>query len=74
MVGFEDSGSLGDYWRLKLEEAQRRYSTDPTEENRVEVRSVLRVFTDLVVRDVPPPLEAYPRLRSRPARNCGDAR
>ena len=71
MVGFEDSAWLGDYWRLQLEEAQRRYSGDPTDQNRAEFRRVLRVFTDLVVRDVPPPLEAYPRLRSRPARNCG---
>jgi hypothetical protein len=46
---------------------------DPTEENRAELRRVLRLFADLVVRDVPPPVEAYPQRRSRPPRNCGDA-
>jgi hypothetical protein len=74
MVDLGDGAWLHDYWRLKLEEAQRRYSADPTEENRVEFRSVLRVFTDFVVRDVPPPVEAYLQLRSRPPRKCGDAR
>jgi hypothetical protein len=74
MVDFSDLLGLDDYWRLKLGESQRRYSTDPTEENRAEFRRVLRVFTDLVVRGVPPPLEAYPQLRSRPPRKCGDAR
>jgi hypothetical protein len=29
-VDFSDTLSLDDFWRLKLEEAQRRYSADPT--------------------------------------------
>jgi hypothetical protein len=62
MIDFPDRAWFHDYWRLQLEEALRRYSADPTDENRVEFRRLLRLFADLVVRGVPPPLEAYPRL------------
>jgi hypothetical protein len=51
---FSDRPRRDDYWRAKLEAAQRRYSADPTEENRAEFRRLLRLFADLVVRDVPP--------------------
>jgi hypothetical protein len=73
MVDFSGLPGLDDYWRLKLAEAQRRYSADPTEETRAEFRRVLRLFADLVVRDVVPPIEAYPQLRNHPPRKCGDA-
>ena len=57
-VDFSDTLSLDDFWRLKLEEAQRRYSADPTGENRAELRRVLRLFADLVVRgQMPKPFE-----------------
>jgi hypothetical protein len=71
-VDFPDTLGLDDSWRLKLEEAQRRYSADSTEENRAEFRRALRLFADLVVRDMPPPVEAYPQLRSHPLEKCGD--
>jgi hypothetical protein len=48
-VDFPETLGLDDYWRLKLEEAQRRYSADPTEENRAELLRVLRLFADLAV-------------------------
>lgn len=68
-VDLSDAVYLGHYWRLKLKQAQRRYSVDPTDENRAEFRRVLRLYADLVLRDVLPPVEAYPQLRaiSRPA-------
>jgi hypothetical protein len=57
-VDFSDTLSLDDFWRLRLEEVQRRYSTDPTKENRAELRRVLRLFPDLVVRgQMPKPFE-----------------
>jgi hypothetical protein len=49
-VDFSDTSGLDDYWRLQLEEAQRRYSADPNAENRAEFRRLLRLFADLVVR------------------------
>jgi hypothetical protein len=46
-----------DFWRAKLEEAERRYSADPNFETRAEFRRLLRLFADLVVRGQPPPVE-----------------
>ena len=60
-MGVDFSDGLDDYWRLKLEQAQRRYIADPTETNRAEFRRLLRLFADLVVRDLPPPIEGYGR-------------
>jgi hypothetical protein len=54
---FSDRSRRDDFWRAKLEEAQRRYSADPTEENRAQFRRLLRLFADLVVRDQLPPLD-----------------
>jgi hypothetical protein len=59
-VDFRDTPALAldDFWRLRLEEAQRRYLDNPTEETRAEFRRLLRLFAHLVVRDqLPPPLE-----------------
>jgi hypothetical protein len=53
-----DGSSPDDFWRLKLEEAQRHYGETRTEESRAEYRRVLRVFADLVLwGQMPPPLE-----------------
>jgi hypothetical protein len=49
---------LDDFLRAKLDEAQRRYAEDRTEESRAEYRRVLRIYSDLVLRGkMPPPLE-----------------
>jgi hypothetical protein len=47
-VDFLDSSRLDDFWRLKLEAAQRRYSADPNAETRAEFPRLQRLFADLV--------------------------
>jgi hypothetical protein len=37
---------LADVWRVKFDDAYRRYSEDPTADNRVDVMRVLRTFAD----------------------------
>ena len=55
---YNSGPGLDDFWRGKLEQAQRRYAADPTAESRAEWMRVLRVFANLVVRDqLPPSLE-----------------
>jgi hypothetical protein len=54
-VAFSGSSSLDDFWRLKLEEAQRRFSVDPNDETRAEFRRLLQLFADLMMRGQPPP-------------------
>jgi hypothetical protein len=59
-IGFSCNSrpGLDDFWRAKLEEAQRRYSEDQTTESRNEWMRVLRVFANLAVRgELPPSLE-----------------
>jgi hypothetical protein len=59
-VDFPDTPALApdDFWRLRLEEAQRRYSDNPNAETHAEFRRLLRLFADLVVRNqLPPPFE-----------------
>jgi hypothetical protein len=62
LVDVDSSYNLGsgldDFWRGKLEQAQRRYAADPTAESRAEWMRVLRVFANLVGPDqLPPSLE-----------------
>jgi hypothetical protein len=52
---FSDGSRLDDFWRAKLEEAQRRYVEDRTEESRAEYRRVLRIYANLVLRGKMPP-------------------
>jgi hypothetical protein len=59
-VDFPDAPALAmdDFWRLKLEGAQRRYSDTPNDETRAEFRRLLRLFANFVVRNqLPPPEE-----------------
>jgi hypothetical protein len=47
---------LDDFWRAKLDEAERRYSAHPNAETRAGFRRLLRLFADLVMRgQMPPP-------------------
>jgi hypothetical protein len=43
---FSDNPHRDDFWRAKLEEAQRRYSAEPNAETRAEFRRLLRLFAD----------------------------
>jgi hypothetical protein len=52
-----DTPALDDYWRLRVEEAKRRHLDNPTAESGAEYRRLLRLFSDLVLRDQPPPEE-----------------
>ena len=55
---YNSGPGLDDFWRGKLEQAQRRYAADPTAESRAEWMRVLGVFANLVMWDqLPPSLE-----------------
>jgi len=53
MFQFSDplSHALHERWRHKVADAQRRYSEDRSPENQREYVRVLRVFTDLILRN-----------------------
>ena len=46
---------LHDTWRDKLDQAHCRYSDNRTEETRAAYLKALKTFTDLVLRNLPPP-------------------
>jgi hypothetical protein len=47
-----------DLWREKVEEAERRFLAFPNAETRAELRRLLQLFSNLVLRKtLPPPLE-----------------
>jgi len=46
---------LHELWRDKLTEAQRRYAESRNEDTRTEYLRVLKIFSDLVIRDKAPP-------------------
>jgi hypothetical protein len=53
-----DAESLDDFWRRKVEDAQRRFSADRNVETCAEFRRLVGLFTELVLRgQLPPPLE-----------------
>jgi hypothetical protein len=57
VVDFPDGTlqTLDDIWRLKFDNAYRRYSENRTAEDRAEVMRVLRILSDLLLRDKLPP-------------------
>jgi hypothetical protein len=57
-VDLSAAPAMDDFWRAKLEDAERQYRDNPNEETYAEFRRLLRLFADLVVRNqLPPPLE-----------------
>jgi hypothetical protein len=47
-------GDLADVWRVKYDEAYRRYSEYPTAKNLAECLKTLQTLADLVIRNQPP--------------------
>ena len=45
---------LNDVWRPRYEEAYRRFSENPTAENRQQCTKALRTLADLLIRNHPP--------------------
>jgi hypothetical protein len=57
------------FWRAKLDEAQRRYSDNPTAEALAKYEELLRVLADFVVRgQLPPPEHRVPTLMEAPTK------
>lgn len=54
MFASPDPSRLAELWREKLAEAHTRYESERSAANRTEYLRVLRVFTDLIVRNEPP--------------------